>query len=649
MAKDDDRDRSKHKKDSYTAEDITVLEDIEAVRKRPGMYIGSTGPDGFHHLLWEILDNACDEAQNGYATHVVVVLHPDGQTITVDDNGRGIPVEINKKVGRSGLEIVYTMLHAGAKFGGGSYETSGGLHGVGASAVNFLSSRFEARVKRDGQEWMQEYRRGRPKEPVHAVGPARGSGTKVTFTPDSQIFEDLTFDPERVLAQAEIKAFLHAGLRVVFRDQVNQVTHEVKHEGGVADFLQVVINRAVARKIFEPIFRVDRTSEGVGIDAAIAWTDAAREKVLSYVNGIPTADGGTHEQGWRDALGKALKSFMETHSLKPRGVDLTAEDLREGVFCVISVRVKEPQFQGQTKGRLNNPEVRGAVDAGMRPILEQWLHENRSLGESILARAVQAARARIASRQAIEGVRRKSATSGRLALPGKLADCGSTEPDECELFIVEGDSAGGSAKQARDRRTQAVLPLRGKVLNSEQAPLKKVLENEELNNVVLALGCGIGADFRGDRLRYERIILLMDADSDGHHIATLLLTFFYRFLPKLIEEGHVFLGLPPLYKITVGTKTSWALDDADRDRILAKLAPRNKPEITRFKGLGEMTPKQLFETTLDPDGRRLVRVTLEDPVLTNNTIVDLMGKDPAPRYRFIMDRSMEIDVDELDV
>jgi DNA gyrase subunit B/topoisomerase-4 subunit B len=636
-------------KGTYTAADITVLEGIDAVRKRPGMYIGGTGADGLHHLLWEIVDNACDEAQNGHATEVIVTLHEDGQTMTVDDDGRGIPVDIHPNTGRSALEIIFTVLHSGSKFGGGGYETSGGLHGVGASAVNALSSQLVALIKRDGQLWKQEFRKGRPKGTVEAVGNARGTGTSITFTPDPEIFEEVTFDTERILRQLEVKAFLNRGLKVVFRDYAHQAEHTFVHEGGIVDYLQVVVGRAETQRVVEPTFVVDRSSEGVAMELAVTWTEAPIEKVLSYVNGIPTDDGGTHEQGFREALVKAMRSFIDTHGLQPRGIQLQAEDLREGVFAVLSIRIREPQFQGQTKGRLNNPEVRGAVDAGVRPQLEQWLHENRSLGEIIVNRAVQAARARLASREAETTVRRKSATSGRLNLPGKLADCSSSDPSESELFVVEGDSAGGSAKQARDRRTQAVLPLRGKVLNAEQAGLKKVLENEELNNLVLALGCGIGGDFRIDRLRYERIILLMDADSDGHHISTLLLTFLYRYMTPLLERGNVYLALPPLYRIAVGKTTHWALDDADRDRILRRLSARAKPEITRFKGLGEMPPKTLFETTLDPEKRRLVQVTLEDPIETHNTVADLMGKDPGPRYRFIMDRSAEVDVESLDV
>ncbi|MFT5460832.1 MAG: DNA gyrase subunit B, partial [Myxococcota bacterium] len=419
--------------------------------------------------------------------------------------------------------------------------------------------------------------------------------------------------------------------------------HELKHDGGVADYLAALIAKDGLAAVLEVPFTLDKQN-GIQVELALTWTDAPRERVKSFVNGIPTRDGGTHEQGLREALLKALRNFIETHELTPRGLTLTAEDLREGLVAVISLRVPEPQFQGQTKDRLNNPEVRGSVDSAIRPVLEQWLHDHRSQGEALVERAAQAARARIASRQAASTVRRKSATSGRLNLPGKLADCSSRNPDECELFIVEGDSAGGSAKQARDRRTQAILPLRGKVLNAEQATLKRVLANEQLSNVVTALGCGLGGDFREDRLRYSRIVLLMDADSDGSHIATLLLTFFYRYMRRLIEAGYVYLALPPLYRINVGKQTHWALDDAHKDRILAALPSRAKPEITRFKGLGEMNPKTLFATTLDPERRRMLQVTLEDPLKTDNVVSDLMGKDPAQRYRFIMERAEEVEV-----
>ena len=636
------------KASDYTANSIEILEGIDAVRKRPAMYIGGTGLSGLHHLVWEIVDNAADEAMNGYATKVTVTLHNDGETVTVDDNGRGIPVGIHKKAGISALEVIFTVLHAGGKFSNSNYEASGGLHGVGSSVVNALSSKLEARIRRDGQEWVQNYKKGRPVGPVAPDGPARGTGTRITFKPDPSIFEETLMDSELILKHLEIKSFLNKGVRFVFRDQVKKVTHELHHEGGIADYLTAIIDKSDDARIVDNVFLLEKKDQGIGqVDVALGWTNGTREKVSSFVNGIPTRFGGTHEQGFREALVKAMRSFITTHDLTTRGVTLTSDDLREGVVAVISLRIPDPQFQGQTKERLNNPEIRGGVDGLVRPVLEQWLHDNRSQGEQILARAVQAARARIASRQAANEVRRKSATSSRLNLPGKLADCSSSNSSESELFIVEGDSAGGSAKQGRDRRTQAILPLRGKVLNVEQATLKKVVANEELSNVITALGCGIGADFQEDRLRYSRIILLMDADSDGHHITTLLLTFLFRHMRQLVEKGYVYIAMPPLYRINVGKETYWAQDDKDRDEILSSLPARAKPEITRFKGLGEMPAKTLFETTLDPNTRRLIRVNLDEPIQADNTIADLMGKDPSLRYRFIMD-SAEL-VDAIDV
>jgi DNA gyrase subunit B len=581
-----------------------------------------------------------------HATFIKVTLHEDGTTLSVEDNGRGIPVDIHKKTGRSALEVIFTTLHAGGKFDGNSYKTAGGLHGVGSSVVNALSIALEARVRRDGHEYLQNYKRGRPRKDVEVVGPARGTGTRITFTPDPEIFADTTYDAETIKERLEVKTFLNKGLKITFFDKLHGRTHEIVHDGGLADYLSVLCKRDGLNSVLEVPFTHDKDN-GIRLDVALTWTDSPREKIRTFVNGIPTRDGGTHEQGFKDGLVKALRSFMDAHSLAPRSLTLTSDDLREGLVTIVSLFIAEPQFQGQTKDRLNNPEIRGAVDASLRPALEQWLHNNKSVGETIIHRAVQAARARIASRQAVATVRAKTASSARLSLPGKLADCSSRDPSARELFIVEGDSAGGSAKQGRDRKTQAILPLRGKVLNCEQATLKKVLGNEELKNIITALGCGIGKDFREDRLRYNRIILLMDADSDGHHIATLLLTFFYRYLPELIRLGYVYIAQPPLFRINVGKDTHWALTDAHRNRILKKLPSRAKPEITRFKGLGEMPPKTLFQTTLDPKRRRLQQVTLSMPMEAENTISELMGKDPSFRYRFIIDNAD--DVDELDV
>ncbi len=633
---------------SYDAGQIQVLEGLEPVRKRPGMYIGGTGPDGYHHLLWEIVDNCVDEAMNGHATTVNVLLHADGRSATVTDNGRGIPVEMHAK-GRPALEIILTTLHSGGKFEGKAYKASGGLHGVGSSVVNALSEELVATVKRNGGEFQQVFKRGKPRGDMKRLGDARGSGTSIRFRPDAEIFGDLAFDVDRIRERIEIMAYLHRGLRIVLKDEARGTTEEFKNDAGIKDYAVALCRRNNRSPILPEPFHLERETAEMKLEVALVWTDANREMFASFANGIPNPAGGTHEQGARDAVNKALRTYIDTHDLQPRGVTLTADDIREGVVAVTSVFVAEPQFQGQVKEKLNNPEVRGVVDTTLRMALEGWLNQNRSIADVIVTRIIQAARARIAARGAEEQVRRKSPVNNRLALPGKLADCGSSDPAKSELFIVEGDSAGGSAKQGRDRETQAILPLRGKVLNAEQATLKKVLENQELNNIVSALGCGIGKDFDAGRLRYQRVILLMDADSDGHHITTLLLTFFYRFMPQLIDGGFLYLAQPPLYRIDVGQTTHWASDDAAKAKILARLPPRAQPEITRFKGLGEMPPKTLFDTTLDPRKRRLLRVEIPDGerVSTEQMIADLMGKDAAPRFREIMERAG--DIDELDV
>ena len=631
----------------YSGQNITVLEGLEPVRRRPGMYIGGTGKEGLHHLVWEIVDNSVDEAINGYASFISVTLHEGGRTVTVTDNGRGIPVDIIPKYKKSALEVILTTLHSGAKFNQDNYMTSGGLHGVGSSVVNALSSTFRVRVKRDGKEWMQEYRRGVARGPVKEVGPARGTGTTTSFSPDTEIFgEEARFDAALIAERLEVKAYLNRGLRILFKDEDGRGSFEYKHDGGLNDYLNHLLKSSQKTSVCPEHFSLMREAgDGPRMELALSWTDAPAETTLTFVNGIPTREGGTHEQGLRDALVKAVRSFIDTHELEPRGVKLTAEDIREGVVAIFSIFVAEPQFQGQTKDKLNNPEVKGQVETTLRPVLEQWLHEHRSWGETIVVRAVQAARARMASRAAVTEIRRKSPVSHRLNLPGKLADCASAEPGECELFIVEGDSAGGSAKQGRNRHFQAVLPLRGKVLNTEQANLSQVLGNTELQDIVKAIGTGLGKDFDLGRLRYDRLILLMDADVDGNHIATLLLTFFYRYMPELIRCGHVYLAQPPLYRIDVGQQTHWAADDAEKDRLLRRLSARSKPEISRFKGLGEMMPKTLYETTLDPAKRRLLRVVIPDDavLLTENVITELMGKDSGPRFRFITEKADSVE------
>jgi DNA gyrase subunit B/topoisomerase-4 subunit B len=635
---------------SYTAKDITVLEGLEPVRKRPGMYIGGVGSTGLHHLVWEILDNSVDEAMNGYASTIVVTLHEDGASMTIADDGRGIPVDTHPKTKKSAIEVIFTTLHAGGKFDAGNYKTAGGLHGVGASVVNALSKELVATVRRDGAQWEMRFRQGQPVGALKRVGPARGSGTTVFFRPDATIFPKIEFDAEVIAQRLEVSSYLHKGVKIVFEDEAKGEKQTFQHTEGLADYLKKIMTERSAIPVHDAPFTFSRDDDegGARLDLAMQWTQSTDEHVRSYVNGIPTGSGGTHENGFRAGLGKAVRNFIETHNLSPKGVTLTAEDIREGMIAVLSVFLQDPQFQGQTKDRLNNPEMMATVDSAVRPALEHWLNTNISIAESIVARIILAARAREASRAAQQEVARKTATSSRLTLPGKLSDCSSPGREESELFVVEGDSAGGSAKQGRDRTRQAILPLRGKVLNTESASIAKVLENKELSDLVTALGCGLGKTFDLARLRYGRVIILADADSDGHHIATLLLTFIYRHMPGLITSGRVFLAQPPLYRIDIGKETYWALDDPHRDRLLKLHGNgRANPEITRFKGLGEMMPKVLWETTLNPKTRRLLRVDISDQIVTDRVINELMGKDPSARFRFIMERAEE--AEELDV
>ena len=635
---------------TYTAKDITVLEGLEPVRKRPGMYIGGVSSAGLHHLVWEILDNSIDEAMNGYASNIVVTLHEDGSSITIADDGRGIPIDKHPKTKTTALEVIFSTLHAGGKFEAGNYKTAGGLHGVGASVVNALSKELVASVRRDGAQWEMRFKQGHAVGPLKKVGPARGTGTAVFFRPDSTIFPKVEFEADTIKHRLEVSSYLHKGVRITFEDEEKQEKTVFQHDEGLADYLKKILAERSAVPVHEVPFTFSRESDesNIRLDIALQWTQSTDEHVRSYVNGIPTGSGGTHENGFRAGIGKAVRNFIETHNLSPKGVTLTAEDIREGLVAVLSGFVAEPQFQGQTKDRLNNPEVMSAVDSQVRPALEHWLNSNISVAESIVARIILAARAREASRAAQQEVARKTATSNRLTLPGKLSDCTSPGREDSEIFIVEGDSAGGSAKQGRDRARQAILPLRGKVLNTESASLAKVLENKELSDLVTALGCGLGKSFDLSRLRYGKVIILADADSDGHHIATLLMTFIYRHMPALLTSGRIFLAQPPLYRIDIGKETYWALDDAHRDRLLKVHGNgRSRPEITRFKGLGEMMPKVLWETTLNPRTRRLLRVDIADQIVTDRVINELMGKDPSARFRFIMDRAEE--AEELDV
>ncbi len=635
----------------YTAADITVLEGLEPVRKRPGMYIGGVDFRGLHHLVNEIVDNAVDEVINGYATRLEVRLFFDGKEIEISDNGRGIPVDVHPKYKKPALELILTTLHAGGKFDPGSYVHSGGLHGVGASVVCALSSEMTVTVRRDGAEWEQTFSKGKATSKLRKISPAdkvRGSGTTIRFRPDPEIFGKLVFDAAEIRERLEAKTYLHRGLRAVFVDETKKpaVREEFQHEGGLHDFLKKVVAECGKAPTTAVEFILFREADP-RLELALVWTEATDESIRSFVNGVSTPSGGTHENGLKAGIVKAVRNYLETHELLPKGVAVTAEDIREGVMALLSVYVLTPQFQGQTKDRLNNPELTAQVDGAVRPALEKWLNENPTLAEPIVGRIVLASRAREASRAAAQQVTRKTAVSHRLNLPGKLADCASTDPSVSELFIVEGDSAGGSAKQARDRETQAILPLRGKVLNAEQANSAKVTGNRELSDIVSALGCGVGPAFDIEKLRYGKIFLLMDADADGHHISTLLLTFFWRHLPKLIQEGHVYLAQPPLYRIDAAKETHWALDDTERGAILAKLPGNVKPEIMRFKGLGEMMPEQLKQTTLDPRRRRAVKVTVPDVLEAEKTLAELMGKDAQARYRFITERARE--ADDLDI
>ncbi|MBA3611610.1 MAG: type IIA DNA topoisomerase subunit B [Nitrospirales bacterium] len=633
---------------TYDASDIVVLEGIEPVRRRPAMYIGGTDKTGLHHLVWEILDNAIDEVINGYATHIIVELDKSREGLRITDNGRGIPVDKHPKHKKSALEIIMTTLHAGGKFDTGSYIHSGGLHGVGASVVNALSRHLEVQVKRDGKEWEQTYQAGAPQGPVKALGNARGTGTSVYFRPDPKIFgKTIQFDPAVLQETLDAKAYLHKGLKLTFKDGTTGETHLFQHEQGIQEYLRKLVADRGRKTTVDFVFYLERqlkngapgsqgASQSLSMEVALQWTDEPAEFVKSYVNGVATPNGGTHEMGLRGGIVKAARNYIDTHNLTPKGLSLQAEDIREGMAAVLSVLVLHPQFQGQTKERLNNPEVQAQVDSLVRPALETYLNENQSIAETLVGRMLLAARAREASREASKAVMRKSAISHRLNLPGKLADCQSTDPTISELFIVEGDSAGGTAKQGRDLKNQAILPIRGKVLNTEELSLAKVVENKELADVVKVLGCGVGKDFDLKKLRYHKIILLMDADIDGYHISTLLLTFFFRHMPDLIRQGHVYIAQPPLYRIEIGKEVHWAGTDEEKVRIVSEARSNAHPTISRFKGLGEMFPQQLKVTTLHPATRRLLKVELLDELQTDRTFQDLMGKRTEARYEFLM-------------
>jgi len=615
---------------AYDVEQIQILEGLEPVRRRPGMFIGSTDVRGLHHLVWELVDNSVDEALAGECDRIEVTLHDDG-SVSVADNGRGIPVGIHPTEGRSTLEVVLTVLHAGGKFGGGGYKVSGGLHGVGMSVVNALSEKLQVWVHREGKEHFQEYERGMPLAPVKVIGKSSRRGTIVRFWPDRTVFPDVRFDRETILHRLREMAFLNKRLALVLVDETAGYSYTFYFEGGILSFVRH-LNHGKGLVNQVP-FYVDRSVDSTQIEIALQYNQTFVENVLSFANNIHTAEGGSHMTGFRAALTNVLNRYARKAGLlKDSDSNLSGEDVREGLTAVISVKLLEPQFEGQTKTKLGNAEVQGQVSAVLAEGLAQYLDENPAEGRRIIEKSLTAARAREAARKARDLVQRKSFLESS-TLPGKLADCSDRDPRNCELYIVEGDSAGGTAKAGRDRRTQAILPLRGKILNVEKARLDKVLTSEEIRNLITALGTGVGERFEYERLRYHRIITMTDADVDGSHIRTLLLTFFYRHFPALIERGHVCMAQPPLYKLTRGKNTRWVYSDAERDRDVKRMG--GKVEVSRFKGLGEMNADQLWDTTMNPGTRTLLQVEIDDAAAVNDIFEKLMGSDVEPRKKFI--------------
>ena len=622
----------------YGADQIQILEGLEAVRKRPGMYIGSTSARGLHHLVYEIVDNAVDEALAGYCKNIEVTINPDN-SITVEDDGRGIPVGMNHKAGKSALEVVYTVLHAGGKFGGGGYKVSGGLHGVGASVVNALSTKLSVEVYKDGQIYGQSYKIGKPDEPVKVIGncSAEKHGTKVTFHPDPTIFEDTVYDYDTLKQRLRETAFLTKGLRIVLSDaRVDPVhTHEFHYAGGIKEFV-TYLNKS-KEALYPEVIYCEGTRDGVYVEVAMQHNDSYNDATYSFVNNIITPEGGTHLAGFRNALTKTFNTYARANKiLKDTEPALTGDDIREGLTAIISIKIEEPQFEGQTKQKLGNSEARGAVDSVVSEQLTYFLEQNPTVAKSICEKSLLAQRAREAARKARDLTRRKTALEG-MSLPGKLADCSDKDPKNCEIFIVEGDSAGGSAKTARSRATQAILPLRGKILNVEKARLDKIYGNAEIKAMITAFGTGIHEDFDISKLRYNKIIIMTDADVDGAHIATLMLTFLYRFMPELIKQGHVYLATPPLYKIEKNKNVWYAYDDNELNSILTEIGRDGNNKIQRYKGIGEMDAEQLWETTMDPEKRILKRVMIDEENSSeiDVTFTTLMGDKVEPRREFI--------------
>ncbi len=636
---------------NYSAENIKVLEGLEAVRKRPAMYIGDVGKRGLHHLVYEVVDNSIDEALAGYCTRVVVVFNKDG-SVTVEDNGRGIPVDIHKEEKKPAVEVVMTVLHAGGKFDKGSYKVSGGLHGVGVSVVNALSEWLWVEVKRDGKIHKQEYKIGEPQTKLKTTGTAKKTGTKVCFYPDNKIFKTISFEYDIISERLRELAYLNKGIEIQLIDERSEEgqSDTFKFKGGLSDFVKYLDEHN--NPLHNKVITVNKDIGDVPVEVAMRYGNTYNDNILTFVNNINTIEGGTHLSGFRSALTRAMNNHASKNNLikakKNEKITLTGEDFREGLTAIISVKVAEPQFEGQTKTKLGNGEIKGVVDKIVYEGILDFLEQNPSIGRRIIEKALLAARSRSAARKARELIRRKSALGGS-SLPGKLSDCSNRDPVFCELYLVEGDSAGGSAKQGRDRRTQAILPLRGKVINSEKARIDKLLSNNEVQSMITALGAGFGGseeesgeksagDFDVEKLRYHKVIIMTDADVDGSHIRTLLLTFFYRKMKEIIDGGYLYLALPPLYRVSQGKKESYAYDDNERDLLIERMKKDNKNTkvgIQRYKGLGEMNPGQLWETTMDPEKRTLMKVTVESAAEAAETFQNLMGSDVEARRSFI--------------
>ena len=632
-------------KGQYDAAQIQVLEGLEAVRKRPGMYIGSTGPRGLHHLVYEIVDNSIDEALAGYCKTINVTIQKDN-SIVVEDDGRGMPVDKHPKMGIPAVEVIHTVLHAGGKFGGGGYKVSGGLHGVGASVVNALSTHMEVEIKRNGNIYKQCYEKGKAVTKLEVIGESKKTGSKTTFWPDPEIFTETTiFDYDTLEHRLREMAFLNKGIKIVFKDEREgkKKSETYHYEGGIKEFVKFLNKNKDA--IHEEVIYFEIIKETCEVEVAMQYTDSYSELVLGYANNINTTDGGTHIVGFKSALTRVFNDYGKKNKILKENDTLSGDDVREGLTAIVSVKLSEPQFEGQTKAKLGNSEIRGFVETSTNENLTAFLEENPAQAKTILEKCIRAARAREAARKARDLTRRKGALES-FSLPGKLADCSEKDPALSEIFLVEGDSAGGSAKDGRDRKRQAILPLRGKLLNVEKARLDKILNSEEIKNMITAFGCGIGADFNIEKLRYHKIIIMTDADVDGAHIRTLLLTFFYRYMKPLIEGGYVYAAQPPLFKVKKGKEEWYTYSDAEQERLLASIADKpGKADIQRYKGLGEMDAEQLWETTMDYNHRTLVQITLEDSAAADEIFTTLMGDKVPPRKKFIEENAQYATID----